>query len=608
MDEPMTRFEQRLESALRGYADQPGKAWEPAEVVADVTRRRRGEGRRWVFRGARPLAATVAALLVVAVVGVGIIGPRIGGQASYPAMVRVNGLDYYVGGGRGLTVTQGDITRYAVLETGRFSMPLDQFADRIAYSLQGVDPLEALVARANPGYRDGSSTSGEFVVLWGPAGPIGSGHQTYSAAMCSHFDLSHPAYREIKCRPATPGPTTGATDVPSPSVWLPGDGLHVPAAVQDRAPLPFCGLAQGEQEVNDATGCALAALQRGQPAEFVSEFGEPEGSLLIIVRVFPEGRSEVIWRSLAAGLPPLWEIEHCGEVADGIDDERDGMRISTLLLRDCGGLVPLGTDPSLVAVPTQAPEPQPVGTPGACPSALIEGRLVPDERWGMALEDTDGLIRKVIWPHGYAARREGSQLALLDASGSVVAYEGDFVGIGGGETGGGGDWLACGGITVVTTASRPDPGAEPTPRSTEEPSAALPPDSSYAFGPYPGRPWYGPDGQRVASTVLSSFRTSACGWTQVVLLQLGWPLGSDHRDTTVRQYVRDPGAEMPSRWNLLDSYEADVQLPNTARRTGYSTEGIQLWLDPATSERHVYAGFADRVERWPRADPIVACG
>lgn len=606
MDEPTTRFEQRLGPALRGYADRPGMAWEPAEVVADVTRRTGGVGRRWAFRGARPLAAAVAALLVVAVVGVGIIGPRIGGEGSSPAMVRVNGLDYYVGIGRGLTVTEADITRYAVLETGRFSMPLDQFADRIAYSLQGVDPLEALVARTLPGSRDDAGPYPEFFMLWGPAGPIASGHQTYSAAMCSHFDLSDPAYREVECRAATPGPTTGATDVPSPSVWLPGDGLHVPAAVRDRAPVPFCGLVPTEQGVNDATRCALAALQRGQAAEFVSEFGEPEGSLLTIVRVFPEGRGEVIWRSLAAGLPPLWEVERCAEVADGSDDERGGMRIGTLLMRDCTGLVPLSVDHSVVVVPTQ--DPGPAGTPGPCPDALIEGTLIADERWGIALEDTDGLTRKVLWPHGYVARPEGSRLALLDRVGSLVAYEGDLVRIGGGETGSDGEWLGCGGISVVTSAGEPDRGAEPTPPSTAEPSAALPPDSSYIFGPYSGRPWYGPDGERVARAVLVSFSPSACGWPQVVLLQLGWPLGSDHRDTTVRQYVRDPGAELPSHWNLLDRYGADVQLPTTARRTGYSTDGIQLWLDDATSERHVYVVFADRAERWPRADPIVACG
>ncbi len=37
-----------------------------------------------------------------------------------------------------------------------------------------------------------------------------------------------------------------------------------------------------------------------------------------------------------------------------------------------------------------------------------------------------------------------------------------------------------------------------------------------------------------------------------------------------------------------------------SKAPGYATKGIQLWIDHATSERHVYAVFADRVERWPR--------
>ncbi len=40
MDEPMNRFEQRLESALRDYVERPESSWEPAAVVADVTSRR----------------------------------------------------------------------------------------------------------------------------------------------------------------------------------------------------------------------------------------------------------------------------------------------------------------------------------------------------------------------------------------------------------------------------------------------------------------------------------------------------------------------------------------------------------------------------------------
>ena len=105
---------------------------------------------------------------------------------------------------------------------------------------------------------------------------------------------------------------------------------------------------------------------------------------------------------------------------------------------------------ALIAVPTQDPEP--AGTPRACPAALIEGILVSDERWGLAIQDPEGLTREVLWPHGYAARREASGLALIDASGSVVAHEGDRVQIGGGETSSDGAWLGCGGIKVVAGA------------------------------------------------------------------------------------------------------------------------------------------------------------
>ncbi len=128
---------------------------------------------------------------------------------------------------------------------------------------------------------------------------------------------------------------------PVPPAWLPTDGKPVPAAVQSRAPLPFCGVAVGEQDVRDATGCALTALQRGQPAEVVLAPDGPAGALLTIVRVFPEGPGELIWRSAPDGLPPLWEIEHCAAVADGVDDERDGTRIGVLLLRGCAPLVRL---------------------------------------------------------------------------------------------------------------------------------------------------------------------------------------------------------------------------------------------------------------------------
>ncbi len=105
--------------------------------------------------------------------------------------------------------------------------------------------------------------------------------------------------------------------------------------------------------------------------------------------------------------------------------------------------------PSLIAVPTQEPQ-APAATPLACMSALLDGTLVVDERWGIAVRGSSGgPIQKVIWPNGFAARSDGDRLALLDAGGHVVAHTGDRVQIGGGEGGSDDAWFACDGTIIV---------------------------------------------------------------------------------------------------------------------------------------------------------------
>jgi hypothetical protein len=104
--------------------------------------------------------------------------------------------------------------------------------------------------------------------------------------------------------------------------------------------------------------------------------------------------------------------------------------------------------PATIALRTQAPEP--AGTPQPCMAALISGTLVRDAPTGIAIRDARGLVHQVVWPFGYAARDDGGRLVVLDASGSVVAHEGDRVSIAGGETGTDGTWLACGGTTILT--------------------------------------------------------------------------------------------------------------------------------------------------------------
>ena len=100
-----------------------------------------------------------------------------------------------------------------------------------------------------------------------------------------------------------------------------------------------------------------------------------------------------------------------------------------------------------IALRTQAPEP--AGTPQACMASLIEGALVRDAPSGVAIRDAQGLVHQVVWPFGYTARDDSGRLVVLDASGSVVAHEGDRVSIGGGEIGTDGTWLGCGGTTIL---------------------------------------------------------------------------------------------------------------------------------------------------------------
>jgi len=85
--------------------------------------------------------------------------------------------------------------------------------------------------------------------------------------------------------------------------------------------------------------------------------------------------------------------------------------------------------PLIISVPTQEPRP-----PGelACAAALASGTLVLDPRWGIALRGHNGMVTKVVWPHGYFARETAATVELVDGTGAVVAIVGQPVELGGG--------------------------------------------------------------------------------------------------------------------------------------------------------------------------------
>ena len=94
------------------------------------------------------------------------------------------------------------------------------------------------------------------------------------------------------------------------------------------------------------------------------------------------------------------------------------------------------------------------GTPSlsvSCPLALISGTLVVDGE-GLALETSPGQIATVTWPDGVHAGRVDGVMSLIGFFGQTIAREGDYIEMGGGETG---DdvFHGCGEIKVNNGAS-----------------------------------------------------------------------------------------------------------------------------------------------------------
>jgi hypothetical protein len=123
------------------------------------------------------------------------------------------------------------------------------------------------------------------------------------------------------------------------------------------------------------------------------------------------------------------------------------MRILRLVLVALAAVSCAGPPPAdLIAVPTSASTG--IFGPTACPAALLEGELIADDEFGFVVTHRDGFSSPVTWPHGYVAR-DASRRELLDDSGRVVAREGDFVALGGGETGAGPGFVVCGQFDVT---------------------------------------------------------------------------------------------------------------------------------------------------------------
>jgi hypothetical protein len=90
------------------------------------------------------------------------------------------------------------------------------------------------------------------------------------------------------------------------------------------------------------------------------------------------------------------------------------------------------------------------GTPTiltSCPLALVQGTLVASGE-NLEIDVPGGSTQLVHWPDGVSVGRSDGTLALIGFFGQVIAREGDYIEMGGGE-GADGVFKGCGEIRVT---------------------------------------------------------------------------------------------------------------------------------------------------------------
>ncbi|GIH10523.1 hypothetical protein Rhe02_85900 [Rhizocola hellebori] len=123
--------------------------------------------------------------------------------------------------------------------------------------------------------------------------------------------------------------------------------------------------------------------------------------------------------------------------------------------------------------------------------------------------------------------------------------------------------------------------------------------------PFPGLAWT-KDGHAVDGRELNTIAgPSHCAWENVVMMHLGWPLGTvSQTSAEARQFIRDPGGILEQ--GFREKLALHTTLPFDALATGYRSGELQLWLAPSAPES-VFLRVGDDVEQWPRAKNMIAC-
>jgi hypothetical protein len=157
-------------------------------------------------------------------------------------------------------------------------------------------------------------------------------------------------------------------------------------------------------------------------------------------------------------------------------------------------------------------------------------------------------------------------------------------------------------ITLAVFFACTNPGNEAPPSyNVEDPSA---PGTDHS-----GQ-WLDTDGNFVSTRIINSGPgPEHCDWQSATYLHLAIPLGVPAQSGVDSiQFIKDPLKVM------VDIYDGDTVnflantvLPGDAYFSGYTKNGIELWISDSELEDGIYLVEGNHVEKWPRIDPKILC-
>jgi hypothetical protein len=144
----------------------------------------------------------------------------------------------------------------------------------------------------------------------------------------------------------------------------------------------------------------------------------------------------------------------------------------------------------------------------------------------------------------------------------------------------------------------PITSGDPCPWTVEEP----PRSDDFA----PAHAWCDAGGRDVSKDYVSFIRGhDHCGWESVLFLTVGWPIGTEIDRYQPHQYVRDPERVLRD-WPVAP-FDPNAQQPADAVSTGITNGRVTLWTSASEGADAIYVVGDSFVERWPRAEQVVAC-